>query len=219
MSRQSKELTDARGIKTVTTVSDIELDSIYPAEYQKEGTLTAQLKQTVHKVSSYPSKKVTSDKQAGLFATDDFAFGATDFENTETRVAWLPIPVAATEEQVKAKLALVNSKNAMIYRVLSNHPILDDNQKYGIANPALPDFTLDTVANAQAVRYPLDHEQAGQICPDANGKVQYRRTFFWDTFMEDQDLRSTDPVDVYMTEDIKAELLGASILEGQKVSA
>jgi hypothetical protein len=187
------------------TYSDITVDKVEVGMYQKDGTLTAQIRQTVTTISNYPSKQVDSDKQGGLFATEDFGFTSQPFTNTENRVAWIPVPVGTTLEQVQAKVTAANLQGATIYRVMSNQPILDKNQKNAVAI-GLGDVTLDTFANRQIVRYPAGTEQEGQICLDANNKVQYRRTFFWNTPLEDQDLRSADPADVYMSPEITLEL-------------
>lgn len=187
------------------TYSDIMLDKVEASQYQKEGTLTAQIRQIVTTVSKYPSKQVTSNLQAGLFETPDFGFEAQDFTNIETRVAWIPVPISSKIEEVKAKIDAANKTGATIYRYLSNRPILDNNQKNAI-RIGLGDVTLDTFANSQIVRYPTGHSQEGQICLDANNKVQYRRTYFWLTPLDDQDIRSTDPADVYLSSEIELEL-------------
>jgi hypothetical protein len=204
------------------TYSEITLDKVEAGQYQKEGTLTAQIRQTVTTISSYPSKQVTSDKQDGLFDTAEFGFGTKDFPNVETRVAWIPVPVGTTIEQVKAKLVIANAQGATIYRAMHNHPILDNNQKNAV-KIGLGDVTLDTFANRQVVRFPAEHPQEGQICLDANNKVQYRRTFYWNKPLEDQDFRSTDPADVYMSPEIMLELSATTpasvgqpnVMEGQ----
>jgi len=203
----SRVITKASGnnIKQVITYSDVTLDNIGMSQYQKEGTLTAQIRQTVTTVATYPSKQVTTNKQQGLFAIEDFGFAGQNFVNTETRVAWIPVPIAMSEAQVKERLAKANEQNATIYKALSNQPILDDSQKFAVRT-GLNGVTLDTFANSQVVRYPQEHEKEGQLCLDANNKVQYRRTFFWLTPLDDQDTRSTDPADVYLSPEITMEL-------------
>src|SRR5690349_20602069 len=95
-----------------------------------------------------------------------------------------------------------------IYRVLSNAPILTEDQKYAVAMGLR---TKDQFANSQAIRYPESHEDAGQLVLDRAGKVQYRRTFFWPTAMADIDQRGGE---VYLSAELEAELNGAHVMQG-----
>lgn len=211
-------------IPQTITYSDITLDKLEAGEYQKAGTLTAQIRQVVTTISQYPSKQVDSNLQHGLFASSEFGFSTQDFSNTETRVAWILVPLDTTEDQIKAKLVEANKTGATIYKMLSNRPILDKNQKNAVAI-GLGGVTLDVFANRQIVRFPtgVNHPKEGQICLDTNGKVQYRRTFFWNTPLDDQDIRSTDLADVYLSPEIQLELSSmtpasvpaTSIMDGQ----
>lgn len=199
------------GVRREVSKGPIGLDRIYKADFQKEGTLTAQIRQEVTTKSSYPSKKTSSSMQANVFATEEFGFSTQDFEATETRIAWIPVPVNATIDVVKAKLEAAAKNGATIYRVLSNAPILDENQKYAI-NQGLK--TKDDFAKTQAVRYPDGDPNAGKLTLDKNGNVQYRRTFFWLTPMEDQDVRGQE---IYVSAELKAEMSGASVMTGQTI--
>lgn len=198
------------GIRHEISKGALTLDKIYKGDYQKEGTMTAQIRQVVNTKSFYPSKKVESSLQAGLFKAEDFGFEAKEFESNETRVAWVLVPVNATEPEIKAKLEAATTNGACIYRVLSNKPILDENQVYGIEQKLT---TMDNFANTQAVRFPDGHPQAGQLTLDKAGNVQYRRTFFWESKMEDQDGRGKG--EPYLSPELKAELAGASVMQGQ----
>lgn len=208
------------GIKTITTVSDVTLDEIKESEFQKEGTLSAQIRQIITKESHYPSKKVTNNMQDNIFATKDFGFEEKVFDSKEERVAWLPVPVAASKEAVEAALKAHSAKGAVIYRVLSNQPILTDDQKYAVT---IGNKTIDDFANSQAVRYPegaVDRETGelveGKLALDKAGNVQYRRTFFWKTTRADQDLRDATK-EGYLSAELKAELVGASVMQGQTI--
>ena len=204
--------TTPTGVRHEVSKSAITLDKLYKSDYQKEGTLTAQIRQVVTRKSYYPSKKTSSSMQANIFDNKDFGFEEQEFESTETRVAWIPVPANITEAEVKAKLEAAHKAGATIYRVLANKPILDENQKYAISQGL---STMDTFANSQVVRYPKGNENEGKIWTDANGNVQYRRTFFWLTAMDDQDAR--DGKDCYLSPEIKAELAGASVMQGQTI--
>lgn len=205
-------MTTNNGVRKEVSKSGITLDKVSKSDFQKEGTLTAQIRQVITTKSYYPTKKTDSSMQANIFATGDFGFAEQEFESTETRVAFIPVPENITEEQVKAKLEAAHKSGATIYRVLASRPILDENQKYAIQQGLT---TLDKFANSQVVRYPKsDVANAGKIWCDAEGKVQYRKTFFWLTAMDDQDARGTDH---YMSPEIKAELAGASVMQGQTI--
>jgi hypothetical protein len=198
------------GPRHVKSVGGITLDKVYVAEFQKPGTKTAQIRQVITTDSYYPSKQTSTDMQSNIFGNAEFGFEEQHFQNKENRVAWIPVPVNATEDQIKVKLAEIMSKGACIYRVLSNHPILDAHQQYAV-NTGLNGVTLNTFANSQVLRFPKGHAQEGQISLSANNKVVYRRTFFWHEPKADSDLRTTDPADVYVSPEIALELAGKGI--------
>ena len=195
------------GPKHTKKKSAITLDRIYVAEFQKSGTITAQIRQVITTISEYPGKQTETDMQQNIFSNSEFGFTGQVYTNTENRVAWLLVPVGTTEEMVNKKLVAANEAGACIYRVLSNQPILDAHQKYAVS-VGLNGATLDTFAVPQVLRFPKTHAKEGQISLDANNKVQYRRTFFWTSPKADIDLRSTDPADVYVSPEIKVELAG-----------
>lgn len=212
--------TQANGIRIETSKGTITLDKISVTDFQKKGTKTAQIRQVVTTKSFYPSQKTGSNLQANIFNTEDFGFKEQEFESTENRMAFIPVPENITNEAVIAKLEAAYASGATIYKALSNHPILDDNQVYAIDN--IDTVTKDKFANSQVVRYPENEETkangtAGQLLLDNNGKVQYRRTFFWNTAQDDKDIRTAVATDVYVSAEIKAELEGASILKGQTI--
>ena len=204
----------------------IGVDSITTSEFQKPGTLTAQLRQVVTTLSYYPSKKVTSNLNGGLFDEKDFGFEEQVFPSTENRIAWVLVPPNASIEVVKAMVAKLQANGAVIYRVLSNQPILDDNQQYAITQGLK---TIDDFANTQALRFPENPETiakgtANKLILDAKGNVQYRKTFFWRSVREDADLR--DVTKVYISPELKVELAmmtveekGASVIQGQDLLA
>lgn len=202
------------GVTKTVTKSEVEFGRLFASDYQKEGTLTAEVRQAVKTVSSYPSKKVTSNMNQTIFDEEDFGFEAQEFESIEERVAWLQVPATATEQTVAAALAKANKSGACIYKVLSNKPILDDNQQYSITAGLR---SLDDYADSQAVRYPDDHDMAGQLILDTHGNPQYRRTFFWSTPKEDIDLRNSEE-EPYISAEMSLELKGAaSVIAAQKL--
>lgn len=199
-------------IRKETSKTPISVDSIYTATYQKPGTQTAQIRQEITTKSFYPGKQVSNSLNDSLFSATDFGFTEQEYTNKETRVAWLLVPPGSTAEAIQAKLTA--TPGATLYSLKSNHPILDEQQKYAITNNLT---TLDNIANSQVVRYPESNAKAGQVVLDANGKVQYKRVNFSLTPMEDGDNRNSNVTDVYHSAEIAAELLGASVMVGQTV--
>lgn len=188
-----------RIIKNVSK-SGLEVTRVYTSDWQKEGTLTAEIKQTVKTTTSYPSKSVSNNMQDNIFGNNDFGFETKNFENEEVRVAWIDVPLGSTVESVVAKLN--QFPKATLYKVLSNKPILNDSQIYAIANDLT---TKDIIGDRQVVRYPKNHEDAGSLVLDNNGKIQYRVVCFKTTTVEDVDARTSAMEDVYMTPTIAAE--------------
>jgi hypothetical protein len=181
----------------------LEISRVYAADYQKEGTLTAEIKQTITTKSYYPSKSVSNNFQDNPFSTSEFGFSENEYTAQETRVVWVEVPVGSTVESVAVKLATLPDAN--IYKMLANKPILSDNQLYAIGAGLT---TKDIIADKQVVRYPTGHPQAGQIILDPQGKVQYKATYFKTTAMADQDLRTADVNDYYATPNMNVELAG-----------
>lgn len=194
--------TENRVRKTISK-SALEISRVHATVYQKEGTLTAEIKQTVTTKSYYPSKSVSNNMQDNPFSNAEFGFSEQEYSSEEKRVAWVDVPAGSTVESVAAKLALVPT--ATICKVLANRPITTDSQNYAITAGLT---TMDAIADKQVVRYPVGHPQAGSLILDPNGKVQYKATFFKNTATEDSDLRTSDPADYYATPTMKVELAG-----------
>lgn len=229
MSTQNAIPASNNGIRKESTASPIECTRVYDNEFQKAGTHTAELKMVINTVSYYPSKKVDSNLNATLFNASDFGFTEKSYPSKETRMAWILVPVGTTIEQVQTQLASV--PGATIYKVMSNAPILDDNQKFAVGSGLR---TLDQFADSQVVRHGdtkpdgTPNPDAGKLIKDSNGNPFYRRTMFWLSKREDADLRTSDATKHFLSSAIKAELAaekaaaainaaGASILQNQTV--
>lgn len=201
---------NSNGIKKQIEVSPVKLERIYENQYQKEGTKTAEFKQTVTTKASYPSKSVENEFEDNLFnASEDFGFETQDYENISTRVAWLNVPKNATEEQVKAKLK--TNADACLQRHYSNHPILSSQQKYAIKAGLT---TKDAIAESQILRYPQGSEYEGEIIPDRDtGKPIYKIDVFRTSEVEDVDNRNAVEDDYYLPESLKVETEGSSLFK------
>ena len=190
-------------IRKEVNVSPIVVSRVYKASYQKDNTMTAELKQTITTKSYYPTKSVSNELKDNPFSNAQL--GITEGEpyvQNETRVTWIEVPVDSTVESVQAKLATL--PNANIYKILANRPILSSSQQAGI-DAGLT--TTDIIANGQAVRYSKDHSQAGKLVLH-NGKPQFRVTYFKSLGSPDMDMRTSDPADFYQTPAMKIELAG-----------
>jgi len=195
-----------------TTVkrSKLSFSRLYKASYQKANSKTLEVKQLITTTSHYPSKKYNSSLQDGLFTESEFGAETNSYTQEETRVAWILVPENKTETEIK--LMLNSLPNSCIYKVLSNEPILDENQKQSISSGLK---TKADFANSQVVRYGENHEKAGQLILDADGNVQYRRTFFSKEVKADEDFRGNGQV--YMSREIEMEFDGASVYFDQNI--
>lgn len=191
-------------IKKEVSTTAIVVRKVEASQWQKEGSETAELEQTVKTVSLYPTKSVSNNMKDNIFAPEDFGFQPKPYENNETRVAWIDVPVGTTKEKVAELIA--THKGACLYKVLSNRPILTSDQKYAVDNGVT---SMEIIAARQAIRYSDTHEEVakrGQLIPDTNGKIQYRAVFFSKTAKADSDLRTKDPADFYADASLQAEI-------------
>jgi hypothetical protein len=194
--------TQEQKVRKEISKAPLEISRVHATKWQKEGTLTAEIKQTVTTKSFYPSKSVSNNLKDNPFSSEEFGFTDTVYSSEERRVAWVDVPLDSTVESMQARLALL--PEATIYKILANKPIVSDSQEYAIL-AGLTD--RDTIANSQVVRYGEGSEKAGQMILN-NGKPQYKATFFKRQAKEDEDLRTADPSDFYATEAMKVELAG-----------
>lgn len=199
------------GIVHDIKVSPVTIDGEpYASQFQKKDTMSIMLRQVISDHATYPSARVRNEKEDNLFADEEFGFtGGQEFTSVQNRVAFMDIPVGATVAQLQAKLAA--NPEACIYKQLSSRPILTSGQMSSITGGLR---TLDMFANAQAIRYPenegtIANGTAGKLILDAEGKVQYRATFFSQTERADVDERGK--VEYYVSPELADELAGKVI--------
>ena len=197
--------TENQGVRKEISKGGLEISRVHATQWQKEGTLTAEIKQTVTTDSYYPSKSVSHNLQDNPFSTSDFGFTENAYSSTEKRVVWVDVPTGSTVESVATKLASL--PNATIYKILANRPIISDSQNYAIGAGLT---SMEIIADKQAVRYPEGHNEAGKLILK-DGKPQYKATFFKSTAKADEDLRTADTADFYATAIMKSELAETSI--------
>lgn len=185
------------------------LDMIKMSNFQKAGTKTAQLRQTVVTTSFYPSKQASDSLSESFYDNNDFGFAEQPFTSTENRVTFINIPLNETEDGLKAKLAA--NPNAHIQRILSHHPILSSQQENAISRGLK---TLDEFADRQALRYGKGHEMEGQLIL-INGRPSFRVTKISASGAEDIDTRNKEIAEgkgFYMTEKMKEEMEGVETM-------
>lgn len=180
--------------------SSITVEDVFTSEFQKEGTLSAQLRSKVTTVSAYPSKQVGSSLEDNLFDNSEFGFTPKIYTSVEERVAWLDVPITSTIETVVQRLN--KFPKARLYRILSNQPILTEQQEYAVREGIR---TLDKIANAQLVKS-VD-ATTGEVSPilDAHHKHQYRRVLLSIDGKVDIDLRDASKP-AYVVTDITEEV-------------
>jgi len=182
--------------------SAITVDRIYVSDYQKPGTKRAQLRQEIETEATYPS---VQPKSGGLFSIEEFSgVEGKTYKNKETRVAFIDVPEEISAKAVVERLSKL--PKAALVKVISNAPILDGNQRYALSQGTAE---METFANSQVLRYPVDSEHEGMLIPDKNGKIQYKVVNFEPSVEEGQDLidlRNADPADYWATPELEAEL-------------
>lgn len=187
-----------------------------------KGGKEAQIRQVFTK--SYPKMRTSNEFKDSLFSDEELGIEADDY--TEERVTWIPVGKTHKVEDVKA--ALAKNAESVIYKVLSNNPIVSSDQQRvldnGLTGDAFDNFLstnglnksewdeecskilYDKIASRQLVVY-AEGEQEGQPIL-YNGKEQYREVFFSKTARPDMDLRTThtrqeSPELVLATEEVK----------------
>jgi hypothetical protein len=198
----------ANAVRKEVSISAITVDKIYKADYQKDNTLTAQLRQTVKTVSFYPSKQVGSSLKDSPFTAAECGFQEEQYPYTEKRVAWVNVPVSVSADDVLGKIPA----EAVLYKMISNRPILSDHQLYSIENGLK---TMDEYSDAQVVRYGEGSDNAGQLILDLNNKPQYRAIFYSNSPKKDVELRTEVASDFYASPKIKGEMLGVQVMPEQ----
>jgi len=201
-------------LRKEVTKSLITVDKVEATEFQKEGTKTAQLRQIVKTKSFYQAKQIETNLQDNMFAPADYdeTFKEQEFNSTENRVAFINVPEVTSVNDVLSKIS--EHPEAVLYRILSNHPILTTSQSYAIDQGLT---TLEVISESQIVRYGKDHQKEGQLARDSNDKPQYRAIFYSNVAKADEDLRTVEAEDFYVSESIQEELVGETISQGQEI--
>lgn len=204
-------------IKKTITKGEIVVSRVYKSDFQKEGSLTAELKQTVTTLSEYPSKSVSSNLQDNIFGESDFGYEPNVLSSERTNVAWIVVPETSTVEDVEAQLKKFPA--ATLYRITDSHPILSDSQAYAISQGLT---TKDVFADKQIQRHGVDNPDMGwskgDIICDGLGRPIYKACFLSTTAKDDVAKADNDPKNYFASESIKNEMAGvAPIMLGQEM--
>jgi hypothetical protein len=170
-------------VKKEQTFSAISVDSVSPNPY-KDSVLSAQIRQSIITKTTYPGKNVANDKQDSLFAAAAFGGEPKVYEKTQTRVAWIDVPLGTTKAQVEAKLAALGDKGR-IYQIVSTdiQDCLTDGHRFQIAEGNL---LLEDAMNKRTIALKDDDGNlTGEVACDDDGIVLYRALYFSATGQED----------------------------------
>lgn len=193
----------------------IDVTRVFKGEYNHTNTITAELRQTVETITYYPKTKIQSSLQDNIFAETEFEIEHVPFTRKEHRQAWIDVPPGTTVEDMEFRL--LSFQDARIYKILSNYPILtDEEEALLLANPIT--MSREEFAHRQVVRHGETSKTPYQLILDKFGKLQYRRLLFSKTAKEDVDLRNNSSNDMFTTPYLIAEINGKVYLEeNQKI--
>lgn len=190
---------------------------IFVNQFQKPGSKSLEVKQQLITNAVYTGIRISSSLNDSLFEPEDFgeATEPRKYSSTETRVAWILVPANAPDAVIMELFNKVKD-TGIIFKILSNSPVFDENQIDAINRNLRGANTYDELADKQAVRYGAGdiNGNAGKLILDKKGNAQYKRTGFSKTPREDED-RRYGKSEIYQTPKIKAEMEGAGALLGQ----
>ncbi len=192
--------------KITTERLPLEVSRVYINEFQKDFTLTAELKQTVISTVTYPPKKSVShsrqDNPFDLSLFNPSLYEEKVFSRSKVYVAFIEVPLEFdTVEKVREYFK--KYPNAIVYKVLSNYPILTEEQDFSLTateDALLRQEKLDIIANRQLFA------RRGMIVLDPNGKPQFIATYLSLEFREDEDLRTKSFDDYYKNRKVRVLL-------------
>lgn len=188
----------------------ITVDKVGPSLNSKKAQ--AQLRQTVTNV--YPGVRPGNSLNDGLFTAEEF--GSETQEFIEERVAFVPVPLTATLEDVQKRISAL--PKARITRILSLKPILTKEQE----NAMVQGLSKNEDGSPKTME---DYENSQHILNKAKEKVlyqgkypQYRVTSFLDgnsSEPQDLDFREEDLLDLYPLQ-MSADQLLATTARGAR---
>lgn len=177
-------------------------------EFSKEDTNCVLLRQEVLLSTYYPRRQINNNLKGNPFQFSEFQIEELKFESTTYRYTLIEIPLEKTLEDVNTQLAVY--PEAVLYRILSNHPILSDHQEYALESDLI---TQEQLANSQLLR----EGEKKRLALDKFGKPQYRGVYYSRTKVEDEDRRTPDVKDYYTYYELEEEINNIVIRTPHKV--
>ena len=188
-------------IQKTTMRGQLIISRVFTAQFQRSNSLTAEFKQTVNEIITYPERTISSNLQDNLYDISEFGLDGKTFNSQRTDVTWIDIPLGETVADVAKRLE--KYKDAKLYRVLSNQPIISDLTQVYLetlrqgGEEALAKQHMDRVANSQVMRFLQNAEDGsyneGDLILDKLGKPQYKACFLdLEGTKDDLDLRTQD---------------------------
>ncbi len=152
----------------------VTVDLVKEHEY-KDDVKSAQIRQTVTKVTIYPGKNVANDKQDSLFAPKEFD-GEREYKTPSTRVTWIDIPLDKTVEDVQEMLDSLAEK-ATIYQIVSTdiQDCLSDNHRHQIEEGNL---LLKDAMKKREIPIREKGKPTGESAKDSDGDLLYLERYF-----------------------------------------
>ena len=165
----------------------------------KEGTKQCQIRQVVSVDTQYPSTSFENNKSDNLFSQADFSAVSVSepFNQTADRSTFMTVPEDKTLEEIQDMLD--SYPQAFIYREISNHPILNDNQLSSILS-GVNKKTMEEYAWEQKIIDPSQKDLT--LILDILGKPQYQSYFFSLTKDADVDSRNKVADDFFSSPEI-----------------
>lgn len=153
----------------------VTVDSVKKHEY-KDDVLSAQIRQTVTKVTIYPGKNVANDKQDSLYPPKAFGGEGKEYKKPSHRVTWIDVPLGETLEDVQKMLDSFGAK-ARIYQIVSTdiQDCLTDSHRHQIEKGNL---LLKDARTKREIPVIVNGKTTEHSAKDTDGDLLYREVYF-----------------------------------------
>ena len=175
-------------------------EKIVNGKYNNSNNYLCVVSQNIKEVYHYSnSSSVLSSSLYSKKELDKPVQGTKRVYNKKYTV-FVEIPHGTTLEDVKDRLS--SHPKGTIFRILSNHPILNNVQKELLLKGQLD---YDELGLKQILRYTTEGKNKGKLILDRYGKPQYFESYLSLEGRENIDIRTSDPNDYYIPNSIKED--------------